>query len=209
MAPAELYAQVAALHDHLCPRQVLGVRIGLLAVRLLGFESPPAGKRLFAIVETDGCACDGVSVATGCWVGKRSLRVEDYGKVAASLADRTTGRAVRVWPRADARAAALALAGAGAAATGGDGVEEGRDERWRAMLAGYQALPDEALLCHTPVRLGLDLAWQLGAEDMRAACSACGEEIANGRELRHGTAVRCRACAGAAYYESLPDAPPA
>jgi formylmethanofuran dehydrogenase subunit E len=45
---------------------------------------------LLTILETDGCAADGVSAATGCWVGRRTLRVEDFGKVAATFVDTQT-----------------------------------------------------------------------------------------------------------------------
>jgi formylmethanofuran dehydrogenase subunit E len=66
---AALLQQSAALHRHLCPRQVLGVRMGLYAAELLGLALPQSDKRLFTIVETDGCFADGVSVATGCTLG--------------------------------------------------------------------------------------------------------------------------------------------
>ena len=81
----ELLKESAALHRHLCPRQVLGVRMGLLAAEVMGLDLPQTDKRLLTIIETDGCAADGISVATGCWVGRRTLRVEDYGKVAATF----------------------------------------------------------------------------------------------------------------------------
>jgi formylmethanofuran dehydrogenase subunit E len=32
-------------HDHLCPRQILGVRIGLAGMKALGFDEPPTKKR--------------------------------------------------------------------------------------------------------------------------------------------------------------------
>ncbi len=81
----ELLAASAALHRHLCPRQVLGVQMGRLAAELLQLELPQSDKRLLTIVETDGCFSTGVSVATNCWVGRRTLRVEDYGKVACNF----------------------------------------------------------------------------------------------------------------------------
>src|SRR5439155_26987565 len=87
----ECLAATAALRHHLCPRQVIGARMGLLAGELLGLELPQADKRLLVIVETDGCAADGVAVACNCWVGRRTLRVEDYGKVAATFVDTHTG----------------------------------------------------------------------------------------------------------------------
>ncbi|MCB9722404.1 MAG: formylmethanofuran dehydrogenase subunit E family protein, partial [Candidatus Omnitrophica bacterium] len=83
-------------HSHLCPRQILGVRIGIAGMNALGFDEPPAKKQLLVISETDGCFVDGIIAATDCTVGHRTLRVEDYGKVAATFVDAKTGRAVRV-----------------------------------------------------------------------------------------------------------------
>ncbi len=74
-------------HDHLCPRQILGVRIGLAGMKALGFTEPPTKKQLLVISETDGCFVDGVIAATNCTVGHRTLRVEDYGKVAVTFVD--------------------------------------------------------------------------------------------------------------------------
>ncbi len=85
-------------HDHLCPRQILGVRIGLAGLKSLGFSKPPVDKRLLVILETDGCFADGVIAATGCTVGHRTLRVEDYGKAAAVFVDTETSRAFRLAP---------------------------------------------------------------------------------------------------------------
>ena len=73
----KLLLACAALHHHLCPRQVLGVRMGMLAGELLDLDLPQGDKRLLTIVETDGCGADGIAVATGCWVGRRTMRVED------------------------------------------------------------------------------------------------------------------------------------
>jgi formylmethanofuran dehydrogenase subunit E len=56
-------------HIHLCPRQVLGARMGLYAGELLGLDLPQDDKRLMVIVETDGCMLDGVGAATGCSPG--------------------------------------------------------------------------------------------------------------------------------------------
>lgn len=43
----------------LCPRQVMGARIGLQGGRLLGLALPQVSgqKRLLTFVETDGCSC--------------------------------------------------------------------------------------------------------------------------------------------------------
>jgi formylmethanofuran dehydrogenase subunit E len=190
----ELLAHSAGLHRHLCPRQVLGVRMGILAGRLLGIELPQQDKRLLAIVETDGCAADGVSVASGCRVGRRTLRIEDYGKVAATFVDTRTGRAVRIVPRAGVRGLAPAY------------VPEARN-RWEAQLLGYQRMPDDLLLTWQEVMLALPVQAIVSRPGLRTACQICGEEIINGREIVHEGSVLCRACVGGAYYSTHSDHP--
>jgi len=178
----------ASLHHHLCPRQVLGVRMGLLAGRWLGLPTPQTDKRMLVIMETYGCAADGVSVASGCWVGRRTMRILDFGKVAATFVDTLTARAVRIAPRADSRQQALYYA------------PDAR-ERWQAYLIGYQRVPDSELFKTEEVVLNVSLASLLSREGYRVRCQVCGEEVFNQREVcLHGLTL-CRACAGESYYE--------
>jgi formylmethanofuran dehydrogenase subunit E len=194
---AELLKQSAALHDHICPRQVLGVRMGQLAGELLQLELPQSKKRLLTIVETDGCFADGVSVATNSWVGRRTLRVEDYGKTAATFVD--TGDAVthagrgdawRIVPHPDARDLAHQYA-------------PEASSRWESMLLGYQRMPDAELLLAHRVELLQPVEEIVSHAGLRAICARCGEEIINQRELHIGGEVLCRSCARGGYYHCL------
>jgi formylmethanofuran dehydrogenase subunit E len=189
-----LLAASSLQHRHLCPRQVLGIRIGLLGLRELGligsdylprFENHR--KQLLTIVETDGCGADGVSTATDCWVGRRTLRVVDYGKVAATLVHTRSGRAIRVVPRPEIRQLARAYA------------PKARS-RWHAYLETYQAISDGELLLVQPVQLRQTLAEILSRSSAHAICQQCGEEIINEREIRAGSQILCRACADDSYY---------
>jgi formylmethanofuran dehydrogenase subunit E len=180
----------AALHDHLCPRQVLGVRMGLLAGQILEIDLPQRDKRLLTIVETDGCAADGIAVATNCWVGRRTLRVEDYGKVAATFVDTQTGRAIRIVPRRDARRIARAFA----PDAGG---------KWECYLLGYQRIPAEELLAVQPVELRRPVDQLISRPDKQAVCERCGEEVINEREVVTAGSVLCRPCSGPSYYRRL------
>jgi formylmethanofuran dehydrogenase subunit E len=183
-------AQSAAQHKHLCPRQVLGVRIGRYAGRLLGFDPLQTAKRLLVIVETDGCFATGVEVATGCSIGSRNLRIEDYGKAAATFTDTRLRHSVRIAPAADARRLARDYAGD---ASG----------RWEAMLEGYQAIPDERLFSWQPVVLRTTIEAIFSRPGVRTNCEICGEEIMNEREVEWKGRVVCRSCAGSSYYTSL------
>src|SRR6266496_310143 len=100
----------SALHNHLCPRQVLGIRMGMYAAELLNLSLPQSDKRLYTFVETDGCFADGVAVATGCWLGHRTMRLMDYGKVGATFVDTQTEHAFRIWPHPNARQGAVCYA---------------------------------------------------------------------------------------------------
>jgi formylmethanofuran dehydrogenase subunit E len=182
--------QCARLHAQLCPRQVLGVRMGVLAGRLLGLQLPQSDKRLFVFMETDGCAADGVSVATGAWVGRRTMRIMDYGKVAATFVDTQTGRAWRVHPHPQARQRAVAL------------LPEA-ESPWHAQLDGYQTLPDEALLVAEPVQLTVDLDALISVAGLRVLCDGCGEEVMNAREIRRDGQNLCPGCANGNYFRKV------
>jgi len=183
-------------HRHLCPRQVLGARIGLAGGAALGLDLLRRDKRLLVILETDGCFADGVEVATGCTVGHRTLRIEDYGKVAATFADVKTGRTVRIAPLLDVRARACAYA-----------PDESR--HYFAQLQAYQIMPEHELLSIQEVQLTPPLKTIVSRAGVRVNCAACGEEIINEREVVCEGEVRCRSCAGQSYYQLTAPALPA
>jgi len=185
----------AELHCHLCPRQVLGVRMGLFAGELLGLDLPQTDKRLFTIVETDGCASDGIATATNCWVGRRTMRVEDYGKVAATFVDTHTHHTLRIVPRLEARELARAYA------------PEARNN-WEGQLLGYQRMPTSELLIAQHVELKTPIEKIISRAGRKTMCERCSEEILNEREIIREDTVICRACAGEAYYLSLQLWPP-
>lgn len=177
----------SARHKHLCPRQVLGARCAIAAAAMLELEAPRKDKRLLVIVETDGCFADGVEAAAGVSVGGRTLRVEDYGKIAATFVDVKTERALRVAPRVDVRERAREYA-----------PEQKR--RYFAMLHGYQRMPDEELLSFEWVVLATPVAAIVSRAGARAVCVKCSEEIINEREVVREGVTLCRSCAGGGYY---------
>src|SRR5882672_1540741 len=97
----EYVAMAEAAHGHMCAGQILGLRLAIHGVSLLGMEDP-AGKdrkRLVSFVEIDRCATDAVPIVTGCRLGKRALKFRDFGKVAATFCDLQADRSVRVVAR--------------------------------------------------------------------------------------------------------------
>lgn len=174
----------------LCPRQVLGVRIGMYAAELFALDLPQIDKRLFAFVETDGCLVDGIAVATNCSVGSRTMRVMDYGKSAATFVDTVSNRAIRITPRRESRRRALEYA-------------PNEPNRWHAQLAAYPIMPAEELLLAQDVQLTVSLSAIISQHGHRVICAECGEDIINEREVCRDGLVLCRACVGDAYYSDV------
>jgi formylmethanofuran dehydrogenase subunit E len=152
-------------------------------------EANEGTKRLLVILETDGCFADGVIAATNCTVGHRTLRVEDYGKAAATFVDTGTGRAVRVAPTLDIRQQACACC-----------PDEPR--HYFAQMQAYQVMPDEQMVTVTEVHLAIPIAKIVSRPGVRVDCASCGEEIMNEREVMLDGEPLCRACAGGSYYQT-------
>lgn len=72
-------------HGHLGPFLVVGIRMGILALRELGSKGH---MDMQATVETGvtppvSCLVDGIQIATGCTLGKGNIKLLDKGKATA------------------------------------------------------------------------------------------------------------------------------
>lgn len=177
-------------HNHLCPRQILGVRIGLMGIHSLQLEPNHGTKRLLVIVETDGCFSDGVSAATNCTVGHRTLRVEDYGKIAATFVDTQTAKAIRVAPALDVREKAYIYAPA-------------EPRHYFAQMQAYKIMPDDEMMTVQDVILKTPIERIVSRPGLRVNCDICGEEIMNEREVLWEGMKLCCACSANGYYRPV------
>lgn len=189
----ELLEEAVAFHGHLCPGQVLGVRMAIAGCNALGIEEPKAmGKGLVVFVEIDRCAADAIQAVAGCSLGRRTLKHLDYGKMAATFVNASTGEAVRVVARDDARERASAYA---------PGIPEPR----KAQIAAYRVMPEAELLSLQPVII--QPGW-LDRPRVRVSCQLCGEGVNYGLEIVSNGLTLCRPCSGGGYYVPQPDACP-
>lgn len=192
----ELLQECGRLHGHICPGQLLGVRMALLGCRLVEISDPRGAdrKRLIVWVEIDRCMADAVGAVAGVSLGRRSLKFLDYGKVAASFLNQQTGKAVRVVALDNSRELADTL------------HPEIGSKKERQMLA-YGELPDESLFKVEAVSIELCENDMPGHPKSRVNCSRCIEGINDGREVLTGQGQRtilCRPCAGRSSYYSDP-----
>jgi formylmethanofuran dehydrogenase subunit E len=179
-------------HGHMCAGQILGLRLAMYGMKLLGLEDPEGRdrKRLVTFVEIDRCATDAVPIVTGCRLGKRALKFRDFGKVAATFCDVKNDRAVRVVARETSKQRAREL------------YPEITDKNQQQMRA-YREMPDEDLFSIQWVRVALGPEEFPGYKGERRTCEVCGEGINFKREVLRDGRVLCRACAGERYYTPL------
>ena len=209
----ELLREAELAHGHLCAGQVLGVRMAMLALRRLGIDDPrkrtlpdgslnPDRKRLVTFVEIDRCATDAIGVVTGCRVGKRALKLRDWGKMAATFVDlsaRLEGedglshdyKALRVVARESSKARAREL--------------YPELEKNAQQMKAYREMPDVELFSEHWVRVALPASEFPGYKGERVACARCGEGVNFDRFVERGGERLCLACAATAdiYYKPL------
>jgi formylmethanofuran dehydrogenase subunit E len=183
-------AEVA--HGHLCAGQVLGVRMAMLGLAKLGIEDPHGKdrKRLVTFVEIDRCATDAIAVVTGCRLGKRALKFRDWGKMAATFVDVSTGKAIRIAAKESSKKLAREM------------HPELESKNQQQMLA-YREMPADDLFATQWVKVELPAEEFPGYKGERIVCAQCGEGINFRREVERDGRRLCRACAGEKYYEAL------
>ncbi len=188
----QLLDESVKIHGHLCPGQVLGVRLSMLGLRLLGIDDPKGTDRksLMVYVEIDRCATDAIQSVTGCSLGKRSLRWVDYGVMAATFISLKENNAYRIVAREEARGLA-------------DRYVPGIADKYRRQLEAYKLMTDEELFSVQRVRVDIPASDMPGRPIRRVRCSRCGDYVQDCREVEREGVILCRACAYGGYYEVI------
>jgi formylmethanofuran dehydrogenase subunit E len=189
----DLLVKAEAAHGHLCAGQILGVRMALLGLELLGIKDPRGAdrKRLVTFVEIDRCATDAIGLVTGCRLGKRALKFRDWGKMAATFVDLASGRGVRIVALEDSRELAREL------------YPHVEPKSKQQMLA-YRELADAQLFREQWVRVNVDAAELPGTKGERVVCPRCGEGVNFGRFVEVEGQRLCLSCADPAlrYWQA-------
>lgn len=194
----ELLHEAEQAHGHLCAGQVLGVRMAMLAMQQLGIREPrkrtlangelnPDRKRPVVFVEIDRCATDAIGVVTGARVGKRALKLRDWGKMAATFVDMEAKlggdeyKGVRIVALESSKQRAREL-------------YPDLDKNSQQMRA-YREMPNEDLFSTAWVRVALPPSEFPGYKGERVVCAQCAEGINFDRFVERDGHRLCIACA--------------
>jgi formylmethanofuran dehydrogenase subunit E len=180
----------AAAHGHLCPGQVVGVRMAMLGCRLIGLDEPTRHdqiKKLIVYIEMDRCTADAVAHVTGVKLGRRSLKFMDYGIMAATFVNLETGKAFRVVSTEEARD----LAPYFAPEISGKHAQQ---------LEAYKRMPDNVLFRVHQVKVAINDFDMPGPTRRKATCVKCGQVVRDHREVLKDGRPYCQPCTEKAYF---------
>jgi formylmethanofuran dehydrogenase subunit E len=185
-----LLEESARIHGHLCPGQVLGVKMSILGLKEAGIEDPKGKdrKNIIVFVEMDRCATDAVQSVTGCSLGHRTMKFMDYGKMAATFVNLKTGKAVRVLAKEESRKTAKNLFPA-------------IENKYAAQLEAYKVMSYDELFEVSDVKVAINPEDLPGRPLTRVRCEACGEQVQDMREVHVEGRALCRPCASGGYCE--------
>ena len=188
----ELLASSAEAHGHLCPGQVVGVRMAMLGCRLIGLDDPQSHdqiKKLIVYVEMDRCTGDAVAHVTGAKLGRRSLKFVDYGIMAATFLNLETNNAYRILSTEEARDLAPVYA-------------PEIPEKYQQQLQAYKRMEDIVLFKVQQVEVPLSEFDLPGPTRRKVSCNLCSQVVRDHREVVENGSALCKPCAHGAYFQN-------
>ncbi len=185
-----LLEESAKVHGHLCPGQVVGVRMAMLGCRLIGLDNPKSHKQikqLLVYIEMDRCTADAVAYVTGVKLGRRSLKFMDYGIMAATFINLNTDKSYRIISTEESRDLCDVYAP----------EVDGKSQR---QLVAYKRMPDSVLFRVQKVHVDINEFDLPGPTKKKISCVQCGQIIRDGREVEKNEQILCKPCSGNCYF---------
>lgn len=178
--PDDYLDRCVAYHGHLCIGQALGVRLALKGMELVGPTDP---KEMIVFIENDRCIVDAIQIVTDTRLGRRSAKLVNYGKMAATFLNTKTGVAYRVSVR---------------------NVPPASPED-KAAVRGILYVPSADLLAWKKVSVSLRPEDLPGRPLRTVNCARCGEKVFDGRDVSSNEGPLCVPCAHGSYCEVVED----
>lgn len=188
-----LLKESVSKHGHLCAGQVIGVRMAMLGLRLIGIEDPQDArfrKKLVVFVEIDRCATDAIASVTGCQLGKRTMKFKDFGINAATFVNLETNLAYRIVSTERSREHAHKYA-------------PKETSLQQQQIVGYENMPDSLLFDLQQVEVSLFEGDMPGPPRLHAVCDHCGQMVRDGKEVHVGHETLCGPCSDTSYFKVI------
>jgi formylmethanofuran dehydrogenase subunit E len=192
-----LLEKAVQLHGEFCPGIVIGTKMCMVAMEKLDMNPMERNENLLVYVEIDRCISDAIIAITGCSLGNRRLKYNDYGKFVVTFTDIRTNRTVRISAREDK----INSLNGFWTLIGTVFVEDHcidpstQKEKLETVARMISGMSEERLLSLEEVNLEIPENDIPGLPDHIAVCSICGEHVIDRKEfVLNGTTI-CRSCA--------------
>ena len=166
-----LLAEAGRFHGDICPGIQIGTRMTMCGLQRLGLADPLGAdrKKLVVFVEIDRCSTDAIMALTGCRPGKRTMKIRDYGKMAATFIKLESGKAVRVATKLE--------------------KDAGKD-----ATPDFGGIPEKELFSILDVEVSLRPEDMPGKPLHRCKCECCHATVLDGREIEAEGKTLCKPC---------------
>jgi len=172
-------------HGHLCMGQVLGVLIAKKGMELIGTNDP---KQMIVISENDRCIADALQTLTGTRLGRRTFKLKDQGKMAATFINQRKRISYRVWVSGDLPKV-------------GKYPDLPREEKEELLMKVLECKIDD-VLSWKEVTVEFDDNELPGKPKVTIWCDGCGEKVMDGKHIEADGKNLCRTCGvGDPYYK--------
>lgn len=173
-------------HGHLCLGQVLGVHLAEKGMDVIGTKDT---KNMIVFVENDRCIADAIQILTGTRLGRRSMKLVNYGKMAATFINTDTEDAYRVW-----------ISGKINEMIGK--ISSNRQEKERQYEKVLQSRSEDVVSVQK-VRVNIAPEELPGKPKRTVICSRCGEKVMDSKDISSENGPLCLACAVGPYYSLI------
>ncbi len=183
----------AKAHGHLCPGQVIGVRMAMLGCNLIGLDNPailPQIKKIIVYIEMDRCATDAISFVTGVKLGRRSLKFIDNGIMAATFVNLEAKKSFRIVSTEESRDLAQVYA-------------PEISDKVQQQLEAYKRMSTDDLFIVEEVYVDVPVCDMPGPTRFKAVCAKCNTVVRDKREVLKNDEILCRPCAFGSYYQPV------
>lgn len=171
-------------HGHLCLGQVLGIHLAEKGMEAIGTTEI---KKMIVYVENDRCIADAIQILTGTRIGRRSMKLVNYGKMAATFINTETGESYRIWVSGKINE----MIGK---------ISSDRQEKERQYQILLEA-PSEDVVSIQKVVVNISKEEMPGKPLRTVTCVKCNEKVMDSKDVSSDDGPLCLACAGKPYYQ--------
>jgi formylmethanofuran dehydrogenase subunit E len=179
----EALDRCVAYHGHMCLGQVLGIHLAFRGMEEIGQTDP---KHMLVYVENDRCIADAIQILTGTRLGRRTMKLVNYGKMAATFINQETDTAVRV----NVSKRLNEIIGK---------LSEDREEKRRQQEEVLMA-PSDQVVSVRRVTVDVHPNDLPGKPKRSVPCVRCGEKVMDFKDVEGPDGPLCRSCSEGAYY---------